>query len=37
MIDVSSTPLHAWLQSGRTSAALLRPDRVVARTAPLFR
>ena len=35
-IDVSSTPLHAWLQSGRTTAALLRPDRVVARTAPLL-
>ncbi len=35
-IDVSSTPLHTWLQSGRTTAALLRPDRVVARTAPLL-
>jgi 3-(3-hydroxy-phenyl)propionate hydroxylase len=35
-IDVSSTPLHAWLRSGRTTAALLRPDRVVARTAPLL-
>jgi len=35
-IDVSSTPLHSWLQSGRTTAALLRPDRVVARTAPLL-
>jgi 3-(3-hydroxy-phenyl)propionate hydroxylase len=33
-IDVSSTPLHTWLRSGRTTAALLRPDRVVARTAP---
>jgi 3-(3-hydroxy-phenyl)propionate hydroxylase len=33
-IDVSGTPLHAWLRSGRTTAALLRPDRVVARTAP---
>ncbi|MDF3050994.1 MAG: hypothetical protein K0R87_2632 [Pseudonocardia sp.] len=35
-IDVSATPLHAWLQSGRATAALLRPDRVVARTAPLL-
>jgi 3-(3-hydroxy-phenyl)propionate hydroxylase len=33
-IDVSGTPLHDWLRSGRTTAALLRPDRVVARTAP---
>lgn len=33
-IDVRRTPLHAWLRSGRTAAALLRPDRVVARTAP---
>ena len=32
-IDVTGTPLHAWLRSGRTTAALLRPDRVVARTA----
>jgi 3-(3-hydroxy-phenyl)propionate hydroxylase len=36
-IDVRGTPLHAWLRSGRTTAALLRPDRVVARTAPLLR
>jgi 3-(3-hydroxy-phenyl)propionate hydroxylase len=33
-IDVTGTPLQAWLRSGRTTAALLRPDRVVARTAP---
>jgi 3-(3-hydroxy-phenyl)propionate hydroxylase len=35
-IDVSGTPVQVWLQSGRTTAALLRPDRVVARTAPLL-
>jgi 3-(3-hydroxy-phenyl)propionate hydroxylase len=35
-IDVRNTPLHTWLQSGRTTAVLLRPDRVVARTAPLL-
>ena len=34
-IEVRDTPLHAWLRSGRTTAALLRPDRVVARTASL--
>jgi 3-(3-hydroxy-phenyl)propionate hydroxylase len=31
-IDVRGTPLHAWMRAGRTTAALLRPDRVVART-----
>jgi 3-(3-hydroxy-phenyl)propionate hydroxylase len=32
-IDVGSTPLRLWLHAGRTTAALLRPDRIVARTA----